>query len=67
MIKHLLIVATLAASCVSPAAGFAQTRTDTPRATGVTTRQLDPAKRAWLGQAMSHILGDDDAGRSGAR
>ena len=67
MIKPLVIVATLAASCALPAAGSAQTRTDTTRATGVTTRQLDPAKRAWLGQAVSHILGDDDAGRSGTR
>ncbi len=67
MIKPFIIVATLAASCAFPAVGSAETRTDIPRATSTTNvHPLDPAKRAWLGQAVSHILGDD-ADRSGAR
>ena len=67
MIKHLIVAASLTASCAFPVAGHAQTHAEPTHAVVATTvRPLDPAKRAWLGQAVSHILGED-AERSGAR
>ena len=66
MIKHFIIVTTIAASCAMSATGQAATRASAHPTTNATVRQLDQAKRVWFGQAVSHILGDV-AGRSGAR
>ena len=59
MIKRFVIAMTLAATCAFPVTTHAQAQTGDTHVMGADTRQLDSAKRAWLGQAMGHILGED--------
>ena len=66
MIKRFIIVMTFAASCAVPATGQSEARVSIRPTNTAAVRQLDQAKRAWLGLAVSHILGDD-TGPSGAR
>ena len=66
MTKRFVIAMTLAASCVLPVTGHAQAQTSDVHVAGANTRQLDPARRAWLAGAVSRMLGDDDGSGHGA-
>ena len=60
MVRCFIVIAVLVASCAAPMACGAQGHANDPRTSNpATSRPIDPATRAWMEQAVSHILAAD--------